>query len=604
MSELASEPVSEPGSQSLPVAAHPPWRKTYRRLLMAAGSNAGHLRFSLAGLIAAAVLQGLTLACLLPVLTAVLTERDAAAALSWLLVMAGLGSLTILARWRAQGFDYSGRLSAATHDLRIRLGETLRRMPLERLQDRRSGEVNATLMGNVDENFAFTLIVADLIFTAVLTPLTASLFVVLYDWRLGLLLLATFPIIVPLYRWRRPVHSKGRRALDALNKRLNADIVEFVQGLSALRAARRVGDRTRNLTTVFAELERLQANEQRFNAKPNVIIASTVELGLLVVAAIGLILVGQGDLDFAVLAAVVVMVSWFGEPLATFVNYTIVIEIIDAALDKIESLLSEEPLPQRFPACDHDGADIAFETVTFRYARSEEPVLRNFSARIPQRTITALVGASGSGKTTIARLLLRHADPQSGVVRIGGADLRTLPPEDLNGLVSVVFQDVYLFDDTVIANIRMGRPGASDAEVEAAARSACCLDFIERLPQGWQTRIGDIGGCLSGGEAQRISIARALLKDAPIVVLDEPTAALDAESERAVQAAIDTLVQDKTVVVIAHRLSTIVGADTILVLENGRVAESGQHAELLAEGGRYAEMWREEEQIKRWGTER
>ncbi|WYX38106.1 ATP-binding cassette domain-containing protein [Achromobacter xylosoxidans] len=201
------------------------------------------------------------------------------------------------------------------------------------------------------------------------------------------------------------------------------------------------------------------------------------------------------------------------------------------------------------------------------------------------------MGPSGSGKTTLTRLLMRHADPQRGAVRIGGVDIRSLPAADLNRLISTVFQDVHLFDDTVLGNIGMARPDASEADIHAAARAAHCLDFIERLPQGWQTRLGEAGGRLAGGERQRLSIARAILKNAPIVILDEPTAALDTESELAVQAAIDTLVADRSVIVIAHRLSTIVAADRILVFEDGRITQRGTHAQLLAVPGRYRQMW-------------
>ena len=195
---------------------------------------------------------------------------------------------------------------------------------------------------------------------------------------------------------------------------------------------------------------------------------------------------------------------------------------------------------------------------------------------------------------------MRHADPQAGRVAIGGVDVRAIPQERLNALVSVVFQDVYLFDDSILANIRMARPDATGEEVEAAARAAHCHEFIARLPEGYATRVGDIGGRLSGGERQRISIARAMLKNAPIVILDEPTAALDTESEIAVQAAIDALVRDRTVIVIAHRLSTITAADQILVIDGGQLVEAGRHGELLARAGRYARMWQAQQASKNW----
>ena len=216
------------------------------------------------------------------------------------------------------------------------------------------------------------------------------------------------------------------------------------------------------------------------------------------------------------------------------------------------------------------------------------------------QTCALPIWPSGSGKTTISRLISRFADAQAGTIRIGGVDIQQVEPAELMRSISVVFQDVYLFDDTILNNIRMAQPNATEAEVTAAAQAANCHDFITRLPQGYDTRIGDIGGALSGGERQRLSIARAMLKDAPIVLLDEPTSALDTESEVAVQKAINRLVTDKTVIVIAHRLSTIVGADLILVLEEGQVTERGSHRELLAQSGRYAAMWAIQQQSQTW----
>jgi ATP-binding cassette, subfamily B, bacterial IrtB/YbtQ len=245
--------------------------------------------------------------------------------------------------------------------------------------------------------------------------------------------------------------------------------------------------------------------------------------------------------------------------------------------------------------------DISFERVTFAYDGQTTPTLTDIDLNIPERSLTALVGPSGSGKTTITKLISRFADPQSGTVRIGGVDISTLEPDEVLRHIAVVFQDVYLFDDSIGANIAMARQEATEAEIEDAARAANVHDFINRLPLGYETRVGEIGAALSGGERQRISIARAILKDAPIVLLDEPTSALDTESEVAVQRAIDRLVAGKTVIVIAHRLSTVAGADQILVLDGGRITQRGTHTELLADhDGRYARMWKAQTAARNW----
>ncbi len=300
-----------------------------------------------------------------------------------------------------------------------------------------------------------------------------------------------------------------------------------------MRTARAAGEKARRLHAGFETLERIRTTAHRNSAKPNGVVTSVVETGLLLILAAGVVWVVEGTLDVATLAAVFIIVARFSEPLSTFVMYTAILELIETALERIEDLLAITPLPVLESAPRPNRYDVRFDNVTFQYAQADE----------------------------------------------------------LNAMISVVFQDVYLFDDTVLANIRMARRDASDAEVEAVARTAHCLEFIQRLPQGWHTRLGDIGANLSGSERQRISIARALLKDAPIVILDEPTAALDSENEVAVQRAIDTLVRNKTVIVIAHRLSTIVGADRILVFDDGCLVEQGQHDDLLARAGRYRALW-------------
>ena len=245
---------------------------------------------------------------------------------------------------------------------------------------------------------------------------------------------------------------------------------------------------------------------------------------------------------------------------------------------------------------------VAISNVNHAFGKGNlrKAVLIDINLNINPGEICILTGPSGSGKTTITRLISRYADIQQGSVCIGGTNIKDVDATELMRHISVVFQDVYLFDDTIRNNIRIAKPNATDAEVEAAAKAANCYEFISRLPKGYDTQVGEIGGALSGGERQRISIARAILKDAPIVLLDEPTSALDSESEVAVQTAIDKLVENKTVVIIAHRLSTVTGADNILVLEEGLIVESGNHEELIVNRGRYANLWSIQQQSRNW----
>lgn len=570
--------------------AYSHWRTTWRQLHDSMGDQAPRLRLSLVCLMLAATLQGLAFATLVPVFRSVLSPSGQGTWLWITLMLAAMAAATLL-RWHAQGFDYTGRMALATHALRSRLGEQLRRMPLETIRNARAGEIHATLLGSVDENLGYSLMIMDLIFSAAFTPLATALVLMCFDWRPGFMLLLVIALTIPFHRWRRPAFARGMRKLAKVNRNLAAEVIEYVQGLPVLRSACCAGERAEALQAGMNELERVQTAGHRKGALPNLIIASVVEISLLLSLAAGAALVMGGHMELAVLAATFVIMVRFAEPLSNLVLYASLLEMIEAALEQIQSMLSVAPLPQIQPPQTPEGALIRFEAVTFQYEGKNEPALNAFSAVFPARTMVALVGPSGAGKTTITRLLMRQADPRSGRITFGGADLRAIPSEILNTQIATVFQEVFLFDDTVLANIRMGRPDASDEAVKAAAQAAHCNEFIERLPQGWNTRLGEGGARLSGGERQRLSIARALLKDAQVIILDEPTAALDTESERFVQAAIDVLVRNKTVIVIAHRLPSIATADLILVIDEGRCIQQGTHEQLLGTIGRYRAMW-------------
>lgn len=326
----------------------------------------------------------------------------------------------------------------------------------------------------------------------------------------------------------------------------------------------------------------------------------TVQLAFALLVGVGIAMAAHGEIDAIQLVALLALAARFVGPLAEAAARSGLLRMAGNDLDQLVSILREPPLPEPAVSLPLSApGSLAFEHVSFAYP-SGPTVLRDLTFSAPAHSMTAIVGASGSGKTTVTRLLMRFFDTTAGSVKVGGVDVRELSNAALMAQLSLVMQDVYLFDDSLEANIRVGSPDASARDVAEAARLAGVDEIVARLPQGWNTPVGEGGASLSGGERQRVSLARALLKRAPIVLLDEATAALDPHNEAFVQAAIQRLMQHSTVLVIAHRLPTIMAADQILVLDEGRLVESGTHAHLLSLNGRYAGFWHDRQRAGGW----
>lgn len=578
---------------------------SFKRMLMAAGDQAAVLKKSMVWFALAAVCEGLALSCFFPLMAAVFSpEPEGSKAWFWLGAMGLLSLPEAVARWTGNGiFGFSHHYARVSHSIRLRLGRQLREMPMEELTARRTGELTATLSGNVDEVTTPMGMITGLVLRSVLVPVTVMMVCLFYHWPMALILAVVFPLTLPLYQKRRRLLHRSMEDLAQSHARTASEILEYTQGLTVLRSANATGQKARRLRSALDNLEETQIQNQARSNRTNMGFSSLVELGIVFAMGAGAFLVAREAMALSVLAALLVLTTRFAEPLSMFMEMTTAFDYMDAGLKRTEALLAIPALPSADPPARPDRFDIELEQVSFQYRGTDAKALDKVSCRFPEKSFTALVGPSGSGKTTITRMIMRYADPLSGTVRLGGQDLKKMAGPWLIDRVSVVFQDVFLFDDTILNNIRMGNPGASDQEVTEAARRAGCHEFIRRLPQGYHTRVGDIGGRLSGGEKQRISIARALLKNTPIVILDEPTAALDTESEVAVQKAVDQLVQNRTVIVIAHRLSTIAGADQILVFDRGRLVQQGTHASLLAVDGRYKGMWQAQQAVKSWHLE-
>ena len=571
------------------------WRR-YRLLMLAFGPASQALLHALLALFLAAVFQGIALACMYPIAADIMRNAAPAALACPVALMTLSALLATVLRWYGQGFEYNGHLVAATYALRLKLGEKLRRISLEALQHTRAGEMSAVLLGSIDEHFNYVIAIANTACTSIITPLTVAAFALSVNWRLSIAILLIFPLIAGLHRWQRPMMREHIQRLAQANQALGGDIVEFIQGVETLRACGKEEVRYAAIRARCHRFKQLQQTLHRRSAKTTLFTSSAVELAMLGILCVGVLWVVSGTLTLAALIITMVIISRFSEPMATFINHTVVVELLSNTLQHLQQLLEMPTLPVLAGSAVPRTFDVTFDHVTFCYAQQSHNTVQALSVCFKCGRISALVGASGAGKSTLARLLQRYADPQCGAVKIGEVDIRTLPQNQLNSYISLVFQEVFLFNDTLLANLWMARPDASREEVQQAAQKAQCLDFIERLPQGWHTRIEEAGITLSGGERQRLSIARAFLKNTPIVVLDEPTASLDGESEQAIQSALKHLAHGRTILLITHRHTTLLSADKIYFMANGQIVDQGTHTGLMAANAAYRALWAQEAQ--------
>ena len=476
-------------------------------------------------------------------------------------------------------------------DVRKQLGAHLRRLPMGYFTEGNIGRISSVLstdMQFIEENLMMVL--ADLmsyLFSAVIFVV----FMFFFDWRLGALSLVVtlaLYLIGELMKKSTLAHSYERQSVS---QQLTESVLDFTEGIGIIKTYNLLGEKSKELTDSFAaSCEKNLAFE--FDHVPwSRRIDLVYGLGSTAMLALTWYLYQDGTLSPAWFVGMMLFLFELFAPLKAFYGQVTRLTVMNSCLDRIEAIFDEPELDDggqdSLPA-NTDVPEIEFRNVTFAYDKSD--VLHDVSFSVAKHTMTALVGPSGGGKSTIAGLLPRFWDIQSGSILVRGRDIRSVPLAQLMDNISMVFQRVYLFQDTVYNNIAMGRTDATREEVMEAAKKARCYDFIMNLPDGFDTVIGEGGASLSGGEQQRISIARCILKDAPIVILDEATASVDADNESHIQAAISELVQGKTLLIIAHRLHTIAAAEQILLVSEGRIAERGTHEELSAAGGIYRNM--------------
>ncbi|MBC8544733.1 ABC transporter ATP-binding protein [Bianquea renquensis] len=480
---------------------------------------------------------------------------------------------------------------------RLSLAERLRKLPLGYFGKRDLADLTETLMGDVNRMEHVWSHVLGYLYGSYISTAVIAVCLLVYDWRLAIACLWGVPVAFGLLFGSRKITSRSAERTKRAAVRVSDGIQEALENVREIRATNQEDRYLEGLNQKIDEHERIMIRGELGTGLFVNAASVIMRLGVATTILVGANLILSGRIDFMLLFLFLLVITRVYAPFDQSLALIAEMFVSQVSADRMMEIY-DTPTAEGAESFEPKGHDIVFDHVGFAY--DEKEVLRDVSFTAKEGEVTALVGPSGSGKSTCARLAARLWDVTKGAVKVGGVDISTVDPEVLLRDYSMVFQDVVLFDDTVMENIRLGKHGAADEEVLAAAKAANCDEFVRKLPQGYDTPIGENGAKLSGGERQRISIARALLKDAPIVLLDEATASLDVENETKVQGALSRLLAGKTVLVIAHRMRTVEAADKIVVLDGGRVVEEGSPAELMARSGLYCRMVELQRQSAQW----
>lgn len=481
---------------------------------------------------------------------------------------------------------------------RISLAEKLRKLPLSFFGKKDLSDLTTTIMADcttLEQSFSHWI---PEFFGSMISTVIVAICLFAFDWRMALAALWVLPVSLAVVALSGKVQNYFTRRQSEAKLAVAEGIQECLETMRDLKSNNAEGKYLEGLDHKIDIQEKRMIASELGGALFVVPAGMILKLGIGTVALVGGILLSNGTLSVLTFFLYLLVVSRLYDPLSTSLQNLAAIISTNIPIERMNEI-ENYPVQPGTAELQTQGYDIVFDNVSFAYNTGEQ-VLRGVSFTAKQGEVTALIGPSGGGKSTAAKLAARFWDADGGKITIGGTDVKTVDPEKLLSAYSIVFQDVTLFNNTIMENIRIGRQGATDEEVLAAAREAQCDEFVSRLPEGYKTMIGENGSALSGGERQRISIARALLKDSPVILLDEATASLDAENETHIQRALSRLVKGKTVLIIAHRMRTVEGADKLVLLKEGRVAEQGTPRELLAKGGLYAKMCALQQQSGAW----
>ena len=497
--------------------------------------------------------------------------------------------------WRAHRSAYN-----ALTRLRMRIVSHLGRLPLGFFQERKVGDLVNIINHDVEQIEIYLAHGLPEILSATLFPALLWVIVMVLDWRLGLSLVSLLPLAFLLQIAVKSLWSKSFHHFMESTKKMSEDLLEYVATIPVVKAFSHEETRTERVLGGMRDYIRWVKRSMFSVTMPMTLITMFLEGGIVMMTLVGLWLMSSGELTVARFILALILGGLFSSSfakLATFQHFRIV---YGQSLARVETITERQAKDMVDRDTDFMHTDVSFEHVTFAYPNKKDRALCDISLQFPKGSHTAIVGESGSGKSTLASLMMGFWQPQSGTVRLGGENLAELSERNIADSFSMVQQEVFLFNTSIRDNIRIGKPSASQQEVETAARKARIHDFIMGLPNGYDTLAGEAGVKFSGGEKQRISIARMLLKDSPIIILDEATAALDGENEKLIQEALGELQHNKTVITIAHRLNTIQDMERIVVMDKGQVVSKGTHQELLKDCSLYRNMTETQEQVSKW----
>ena len=483
-----------------------------------------------------------------------------------------------------------------TAEGRIGLADHIRSLPIGFISGKSSSEILDTLMNDFAKVETATTHHLPQFFSSIFVALLCGIFFLIIDIKMGIAALIGFPVAMLFLRLMNRFQKNMYSKTDEAKIKEQEDLEEYLNNIKTLKAYNFITDTLKNIDRDIERVKTTNTKNERGIGSLTTIAGMVLRVGLPLMSLVGAYLILDGSLDIETFLMFLFVGTRIFDPLdLALTNYT-ALQMASVSGERILKLLEMKPMTGKDELNLQN--DIEFTNVSFTY--DETNVIKDVSLKTKENELTALVGFSGSGKSTLIKLLPRFYDLTGGNIKIGGIDISKVSPEEVMRKFSAVFQDVYLFRDTIYNNIKFGNETATKEEVIKAAKMAGAYDFIVKKENGFETMVGEGGSTLSGGEKQRISIARAILKDAPIILLDEATASLDPENELAVQDAISNLIKNKTVIVVAHKLKNVVGANKIVVLDKGKVVEQGKHEELLSLGGIYKSLWDYQEKSKHW----